>query len=228
MLERDLLGLGRGDGGLGGSAGVPQVVDGVILQVVVHAEDGAGSGVDVVIILGVAGVELHLVDHAPVVEVQAGLEEDGLGGGDAGVGKGDLLGLVSGDIGGGGGVGGQGHLAGGELGGVLVGHIGHVQAGGLAHGPDGAIDGAVVVEEGHFVALLILGGEAGAVDGDADVVAHGDSAAGGQGGHAKTDGQGGNQDAGNETSDKSSVLHSLILLFFPPGAGCCWFCVLLP
>ena len=97
MAERGGLGRGLADvvaaggGGGGGDGG------GLALAGVLH--DLAGLGVDVVLILDAAGVELDLVDHDAVLAVEVGLDKGHVAGADARVGVGGGLGVVDADVG---------------------------------------------------------------------------------------------------------------------------------
>ena len=101
VREGDLLGPALADETFGAAAGGG---DHIVLDVEVIAPDGTGLGVDLIVVLGVAAVELHLVHRAAVLPVQVGAEEGGLRGGEAGVLEGDLLGLGLADVAGGGGL----------------------------------------------------------------------------------------------------------------------------
>ena len=214
FCQSDLLGLGLADQIVGGGArggrvggvvsGIPQ---GEIIPVMVIGANGACRGVDAVIVLRVPGVEFHLVLGAAVVPVQSGLHEDGVGGLHAGVVQGDLLGLVYGDVVGGGGGGGDIAVGGGEDGGIVGGVKVHLQAGGLTDGADGGVGGAVIREQGDIPALGVLGGEDRTVEGDADVVIHGDGAAGRHGRHTQAHRQGGHQNTTAKAFSKTLFHH---------------------
>ena len=93
-------GIGISGGGIAG-AGIAAGVrgPGVVLHVKVIGEDVAGGGVDLIVVLNVAGgvVELHIIDLAAVLPVQGAPQEGDLVGGEARVVQGDLLGLLGGD-----------------------------------------------------------------------------------------------------------------------------------
>ncbi|CAN3974056.1 TIGR04086 family membrane protein, partial [Dysosmobacter welbionis] len=93
----DIVTAGRVAAVPGGAAGAV-VPDLEIPQLPIGAEDGAGDGVDVVVIFGGAAVKLHLILHPAVIPVQVGPQEHGVGLFDTGVIQGDLLGPVGTDI----------------------------------------------------------------------------------------------------------------------------------
>ena len=117
-----IAGAGGSSGSSAGGSGGAALAGGggrVILGVVVVAADVAGDGVDVVVVLGIVGVELHLILSPAVIPVQVGADEGDAGGGQAGVVQGDLLGPLLTDIAGAGrtGAGAEGGAAGAGAGG---------------------------------------------------------------------------------------------------------------
>ena len=74
--------------------------DGEVFDVVVVGEDVAGGGVDLIVVLGGAAVELDVVDPPPVVLLERNAVEGKVGNGHTGVVGGDLFGLLLGDGGG--------------------------------------------------------------------------------------------------------------------------------
>ena len=71
-----------------------------IFDVVIIGEDVAGGGVDLIVVLGGAAVELDVVDPPPVVLLERNAVEGKVGNGHTGVVGGDLFGLLLGDGGG--------------------------------------------------------------------------------------------------------------------------------
>ena len=138
-----------------------------------------GEGIQLAVILGVAAVELHLIDAAAILPVQSGFQKDRLGGVDPGMSQGQLPGLFGGDIASRVGVGGQNHILSGDAGNAPARVIVHLQPGGLTQGPDGGVGGAVIGEERYLLPLCVPGRESGAVDGDHNAVVDGDGPPGG-------------------------------------------------
>ena len=195
MGEGDALGLLRADvaARTGGN--------GEVLHIVVPAADVAGQGVDVVVVLLAAVVELHLIDPAAVVPVHVHADERDAAFGQPRVRQGDRLGLGPADVGlpvgAGGGQVGVARIA-------AAGHLAHQvhrlggavpvdgQAHGLADGPDGQIGAAVVADGVDRIALAVLERLFAAVELHGDVGAE-------LGGNGLPDRAGGRGPRGEET-----------------------------
>ena len=134
-------------------------------------EDGAVGSGNLVVILGGAGVEVHIVDRPAVIPVLTGLGEGHLAGGEPGIGQGDGLGLLQANVAGGGGSHNRGSSTGGSGGaGLVIENNGpgsavpiHIHTQQLANVPDGQIGGAIISDNALVQSLSL------AVEGEADV-----------------------------------------------------------
>ncbi len=161
MGQGDIGGLLRGDDLAGGRGGRAVAV--IVFDVVVHREDRPAGGVNLVVILGVAGVELDVIDLASVVAVQMGVEVDRVRLAHPGMGQGDGRGVRLADqavsaAGGGCVVGTGGGVFGGSGGGVVNGDL-LVRRGGILVGDD--VGGGEVIGGGGVGLVGVVSGSAG-------------------------------------------------------------------
>ena len=179
MLQGQLLGpvLANQIGTVGG--------DGVVLNVGVEVHHRTGHGVDLIVVLPAAGIELHLIDCPAVIPVQLQLEEGDLLARESGVLQGQLLGLGLADVAG------VVVVNDNSLAGVVPGDLRPQQ---LPQGGQGQIGGAVVDQGRDLHPGGVPDGVGGAVDLQGHIGAEGGghtvALAGGGGPHHHAAGEG--------------------------------------
>ena len=97
VTEGNALGLGFADVCCAASIGAAESGGAVPFSLSVPAQNVAGFGVDLIVILLAGGVELHLIDAHAIVPVGLYNEVQGVLSGNTGICQGDLLGLLLAD-----------------------------------------------------------------------------------------------------------------------------------